>query len=93
MSISVKKKNTPSKSKVEIRPVEPLKPELRRYVQFGIDLYRGNPYYVPPLVFDDINTLTPGKNPAFQFCEAQSFMAYRDGVPVGAITAIINRHH
>ena len=92
MSISVKKKNTPSKSKVEIRPVEPLKPELRRYVQFGIDLYHGNPYYVPPLVFDDINTLTPGKNPAFQFCEAQSFMAYRDGVPVGAITAIINRH-
>ena len=41
MSISVKKKNTPSKSKVEIRPVEPLKPELRRYVQFGIDLYHG----------------------------------------------------
>ena len=75
---------------MEIRPVEPLKPELRKYVQFGIDLYHGNPYYVPPLVYDDINTLTPGKNPAFDFCKAQSFMAYRDGVAVGCITGIIN---
>lgn len=80
------------KSKVEIRVVEPLKPDLRKYVQFGIDLYHGNPYYVPPLVYDDINTLTPSKNPAFEFCEAISFMAYRDNVAVGAITAIINRH-
>lgn len=79
------------KSPVEIRPVKPVKSELRRYVQFGIDLYAGNPCYVPPLVFDDINTLTPEKNPAFDFCKAQSFMAYRDGVPVGRITGIINR--
>ncbi|MDO5394618.1 MAG: N-acetyltransferase [Bacteroidales bacterium] len=78
------------KIKVEIRPVEPLKPALRKYVQFGIDLYHGNPYYVPPLVYDDINTLTPSKNPAFEFCKAQSFMAYRNDVAVGTITAIIN---
>ena len=78
------------KSKIEIRAVQPVKSELRKYVQFGIDLYHGNPYYVPPLVFDDINTLTPEKNPAFEFCRAQSFMAYRDNVAVGTITAIIN---
>ena len=46
---------------------------------------------MPPLIFDDVNTLTPGKNPAFEFSEAQSFMAYRDGKPAGRITAIINR--
>lgn len=81
-------KNTP----IEIRPVKPTKRELRKYVRFGIDLYKGNPCYVPPLVFDDVNTLLPDKNPAFEFCRAQSFMAYRDGRPVGRITAIINEH-
>lgn len=75
---------------VEIRPVNPTKNELSRFVKFGIDLYKDNPYFVPPLVMDDVNTLTPSKNPAFDFCEAQSFMAYRDGKPVGRITGIIN---
>ena len=59
-------------------------------MQFGIDHYAGNPYYVPPLVTDDVNTLSPGVNPAFDFCEAKSFMAYRNGKPVGRITGIIN---
>ena len=76
---------------VEIRPIEPTRSQLRKSVEFGIDLYRDNPYFVPPLVMDDVNTLSPSKNPAFDFCEAQSFMAYRDGRPVGRITAIINR--
>ncbi len=60
-------------------------------MKFGIDLYRGNDCYVPPLIFEEIETLMPSKNPAFDFCEAQSFMALRDGVPAGRITAIINR--
>lgn len=79
-----------TQSSVEIRLIKPIKSELRRYVQFAIELYRGNPYYVPPLILDDINTLNPKKNPAFEFSEAQSFMAYRDNKPVGRITAIIN---
>lgn len=76
---------------VEIKPIQPTRRELRRFVKFGIAHYDGNPYFVPPLVMDDVNTLRPDKNPAFDFCEAQSFMAYRDGKPVGRITAIINR--
>lgn len=75
---------------VEIREVEPVKKELKKFVKFGIDHYKGNEYFVPPLIMDDVNTLRPDKNPAFEFCEAQSFMAYRDNVPVGRITAIIN---
>ena len=39
---------------VEIREIAPVKRELKKYVQFGIDLYAGNPYYVPPLVTDDV---------------------------------------
>ncbi|MCF0219118.1 MAG: N-acetyltransferase [Muribaculaceae bacterium] len=78
-------------SKIEVRPIEHTKKNLKKYVQFGIDLYKDNPYYVPPLIFDDVNTLRPEKNPAFDVCEAQAFMAYRDGKPVGRITAIINK--
>lgn len=75
---------------VEIRKIEPTRAQLREYTKFGIDLYKGNTYFVPPLIMDDVNTLSPDVNPAFDFCKAQSFMAYRDGKPVGRITAIIN---
>ncbi len=75
---------------IEIRPVPLEKGKLKKYVKFGIDLYNGNQYFVPPLIIDEINTLLPSKNPAFDFCEAQPFMAYVDAKPVGRITAIIN---
>ncbi len=77
---------------VEIRKVAPVKSELRKFVEFGIDFYKGNPCFVPPLVSDNVNTLLPSANPAFDFCEAQSFMAWRDGQPVGRITGIINNN-
>ncbi|MBQ2047004.1 MAG: N-acetyltransferase [Muribaculaceae bacterium] len=73
-----------------VKPINAKKSEIKKYVQFGIDLYKGNDCYVPPLVFDEIDSLLPDKNPAFDFCKAQSFMAYRDNKPVGRITAIIN---
>lgn len=75
---------------VEIRAIEPTKKQLRKFTRFGIDLYEGNPYYVPALISDDVNTLSPDVNPAFDFCRAQCFMAYRDGKPVGRIAGIIN---
>ena len=77
-------------SSVYVHPIADDSDQLHQYVQFGIDLYRNNPYYVPPLVSDDVHTLSKSVNPAFEFCDAQSFMAYRNGEPVGAITAIIN---
>lgn len=76
---------------VTVLPIEPTYSALRRYVRFGIDLYKGNTCFVPPLVIDEIATLSPNKNPAFEICEAQSFMAWRGSEPVGRITAIINR--
>lgn len=75
---------------VVVEAVKPTKSELKRFVQFGISLYKGNGCYVPPLVSDEIETLMPDKNPAFDYCRAQAFMAYRDGKPVGRIVAIIN---
>lgn len=76
---------------VEIKKIAPEKSELKKFVKFGIDLYKGNQYFVPPLVIDEIATLNPVSNPAFEFCEADYFMAYRDGKPVGRVAAIINR--
>ncbi len=76
---------------IEIRKIGTSRSQLRKYVKFGIDLYSDNPYFVPPLIYDDVNTLSPKVNPAFDYCEAQSFMAYRDGKPVGRITGIINK--
>ena len=64
---------------IEIKKIEPTKSNLRRFTQYQIDLYRGNAYYVPPLVSDDVNTLSPEINPAFDFCDAAYYMAYRDG--------------
>ena len=75
---------------VTIKPVIPLKKYLKEYVRFGIDLYKDNPCFVPPLIYDEVSSLLPENNPAFDFCRAQSFMAWRDGRPVGRITGIIN---
>lgn len=75
---------------IEVKKISPTKKNLRKFTQFQIDLYRANDYYVPPLVSDDVKTLDPKKNPAFDFCEAQCFMAYEDGRPVGRVAAIIN---
>lgn len=76
---------------VEIRVIQPTHAQLKQFVHFGIDLYKGNEYYVPALVIDEIDTLNQAKNPAFDFCESRYFMAFRDGKPVGRIAAIINR--
>lgn len=78
------------KSKLEIKKIEPTRPNLRRFIEFQNDLYKGNRYYVPPFMMDEIETLSHGKNPAFDFCESEYFMAYRDGKPVGRVAGIIN---
>ena len=64
--------------------------ELRRFVQFGIDLYKGNPYYCPPIFFDEVNTFDPKSNPALEVCDYVVYMAYRNEQIVGRIVGIIN---
>jgi GNAT superfamily N-acetyltransferase len=74
---------------VTVRPVSSKK-EMKEFVRFKIDLYRESPYAVPPLYMDELTTLDPKKNPAFQFCEAQCFMAFQAGKAVGRICAMVN---
>lgn len=66
------------------------KSELRRFVQFGVELYEGNPYYCPPIFFDEVNTFDPESNPALEVCDFILYMAYRNGKIVGRIAGIIN---
>ena len=74
---------------VIIKTVETRK-ELKIFARFANKLYKGNKYYVPSLVMDDLNTLDKTKNAAFDFCEAEYYLAYKDGNIVGRVAAIIN---
>jgi GNAT superfamily N-acetyltransferase len=76
---------------VEIRQINPTRSNLKKFVEFQIKLYEGNPYFIPPLVSDEIATLDSKVNPAFDHCESAYFMAYRDGKAVGRIAAMINK--
>lgn len=75
---------------VEIRRVES-KRDLRKFIRFNYELYKGNPYSVPDLYEDMLSTFSEKKNPAFEFCEAEYFLAYKDGRIAGRVAAIINR--
>jgi len=67
---------------------------LRKFVKFPYQLYKNNPYWVPTLRSDELNTLRKDKNPAFAFCQAKYWLAYKDGKLVGRVAGIINpRYH
>lgn len=67
------------------------KKELKTFIRFNYELYKNNPYSVPDLYDDMLNTFSPEKNAAFEFCEADYFLAYKDGKVAGRVAAIINR--
>lgn len=67
--------------------------ELKKFISFQYELYRENKYWVPPLRSDENNSLRKDKNPAFDFCEAAYWLAYKDGEIVGRIAGIINKKY
>ncbi|MFB9079765.1 GTP cyclohydrolase [Flavobacterium procerum] len=66
------------------------KKELTEYIKFPFSLYKDNPYWVPPIIADELESFDKTKNPAFDNAEAYFYLAYRDNKIVGRITAIIN---
>ena len=77
-------------NRIRIIPVS-TKLGLRTFIKFYTELYKGNKYAVPYLFFDEWNTLSRAKNPAFDFCEAQYFLAVDEEAKiVGRIAGIIN---
>ena len=66
------------------------KRELRKFVDYPNKLYKDNPYFIPATYADDLEDWDRKKNPAFEYCDAKCFLAYRDGEIVGRIGAIIS---
>ena len=66
--------------------------DLRRFVRFPNELYADNEYYVPQIESMEMDTLTPGKNRAFEVCEGKYWLAYdENGKIVGRVAGIIRR--
>jgi len=66
------------------------KRDLRRFINFQYNLYKGNKFWCPPMDLDEKKTLSRTKNPAFDFCDAEYFLAFRGKEIVGRIAGIIN---
>ncbi len=75
--------------KVIIKEVKS-KRDLNKFIAFPDKLYKGNPYRVPQLHAFERSTLSPKKNPAFEFCTAKYWLAYKDNKIVGRIAGIIS---
>jgi hypothetical protein len=67
------------------------KAELDRFIKLPAALLGGDPHFVPPLVLERRDALSPKKNPYFEHAEVQLFLAVRGGRDVGRISAQIDR--
>ena len=74
---------------ISIKTVKTRK-DFKVFARFANRLYKGNKYYVPSMPLDDLNTFDKEKNAAFEFCDAEFYLAYKDGEVVGRVAAIVN---
>ncbi|MBQ7453252.1 MAG: GNAT family N-acetyltransferase [Clostridia bacterium] len=74
---------------VEVKKITS-KREMKKFVKFPTDLYKDNPYYVPPFELDEYNLTSPKKNASFEESEAEYFLAYRDNKVVGRVAGIVS---
>jgi hypothetical protein len=75
---------------VEIKEVRSNK-ELKKFVRFPHSLYKKNKFWIPPLIKNEMNTLQPEKNPAFEYCDARYWLAYKNNKIAGRIGGIYNK--
>jgi GNAT superfamily N-acetyltransferase len=66
------------------------KKEITQFVKFPFSIYKSHPYWVPPLISEEVGSFDKTKNPAFETAEAYFYLAYKDNQIVGRIAAIIN---
>jgi GNAT superfamily N-acetyltransferase len=76
---------------LEVRPVA-TKRDLMRFIKLPWRLYRNERSWVPPLVSERTKFLDRDKNPFFEHAEAEYFVAWRDGEPVGRVSAHVDRN-
>jgi ribosomal protein S18 acetylase RimI-like enzyme len=67
--------------------------DLKQFIRFPFSLYRDHPCWVPPLIMDELHTLRREKNPAFEYCDARYWLAYKNGRVAGRIAGLINQRY
>jgi hypothetical protein len=81
----------PSGSSLHIVKVED-RQALNTFIKLPWFLYRNDPMWVPPLLLERRMHLSP-KNPYFEHATCCFWVAYRDGKPVGRISAQVDQMH
>ena len=89
--IGIENMNSLSETTVEIREVSGKK-DLNVFIRIPWSIYKDDPNWVPPLLAERKAALSP-KNPYFKHADWRAWVAYRDGKPVGRISAQIDQLH
>ena len=63
---------------------------FKDFVQFPFELYKGNPYWVPPITKEELEIIDQKRNPVFQNADASFFLAYKNDKLVGRVAAMVN---
>ena len=71
-------------------PGNSTKKELKQFVKFPFGLYKGNKYWVPPIISEEVDSFDKSKNPVFEHADARFFLALKNGTIVGRVAAIVN---
>jgi len=83
--------NNQSDTTIEIREVSGKK-ALKTFIRVPWSIYKDDPNWVPPLMVERMESLSP-KHPFFQHAKWRAWIAYRNGKPVGRISAQIDELH
>ena len=67
------------------------KKELTQFVKFPFSLYKGNKYWVPPIISEEVESFDKLENPVFEHADARFFLALKNGKIVGRVAAIVNK--
>ncbi|QJP35049.1 GNAT family N-acetyltransferase [Nonlabens sp. Ci31] len=74
---------------IEVRKIESKK-DIKKFVQFQMDLYKDNKFFVPPIIKDELAVFDPNKNQVFKNADCWMFLAYKGNQIVGRVAALIN---
>lgn len=67
--------------------------DMKTFIKLPWRIYRGDPAWVPPLIGEMKELLSPKKNPFWQHAEAAYLLAFKNDEPAGRIAAIVNHRH
>ncbi|MBU1076977.1 MAG: hypothetical protein KKH98_06780 [Spirochaetes bacterium] len=67
--------------------------EIKKFIKLPWTLYKDDPFWAPPLLMEEVKRVNKKKHPFFEYGDADFFLAYKEGIPVGRIAAIDNPKH